>query len=793
MTKIMTLAAVAVWFPTAICGETSALAPMHEADVNYRPFRVFDDAAWVWTEKQPKAEGEGGADGRMFFRFRNDFTSDGAPLVLHVSADERYILLLDGEELSRGPARGMVTHWFCQKVTVAPKAGAHRLEAVVWTVGRKNSPTAQLTNGGGFFLKAEGAYDAQLTTGKGAWRVAPLVGTTLNGRPKVQTFGCGTQFKVVGMSVLGEEPAPGAWTAVTNRTTPVKAEWLQWACGVVPHQWTVFESAIPEMMMRPCKPGEIPKGAIAVPAGAKREWLFDLDDYYCAYPYLTVSGGKGATIRFGFAECLVDKDGKKIHRDSRDGLFTAAYVDTYLPDGRDKAVFTVPWWRCGKWCRLEVEAGSEPVTIDDITLRETRYPLAVEGSFAAEGDDSLAPIGRLCIRGVEMCAHEIMFDCPFYEQQMYPGDILMSFAALRTMTRDMRLPLQGLALFDAARMPSGLVPMNWPCVSDQRGTTWTLSWVANIGEIAQWGGAGNATWLRDRFAGVTHTMMSYARIENADGVLVDPPGWNFLDWTKGWEKTNYAPPNGIPGNGPDACVNLLYLQAMERTIDLATAIGETEQAAYWRGRAARLATGIRKTFWDEGRGMIADTPAKTSFSEHAVALSITTDCLPQELRDRSFAALESAPDLSRASYMLHMVFSAYFRYGRGDLFLKKLDQWRGYVALGMRCPLESPEFPRSDCHAFASTPFYHYQTGLAGVRPAAPFFEKVLVKPAPGGLRVVRSKTPHPKGFVETDFRFADGGVLGSVTLPAGVDGAFVWAGREIPLSSGANAIHVVP
>ncbi len=747
---------------------------MHGGDVNYRTMRVFDDAAWVWTPNRGEAK---------FFRFRADFESDGSPLVMHVSADERYVLMLDGEELSRGPARGMVSHWFCQKVTASPRPGRRRLEAVVWTLG-EDAPKSQLTNGGGFFLKAEGAYDARLTTGKGGWRVAPLFSTVPDGRTYERAFGGGTQFRVTGTSVFGEEPAPGLWADAARVSNPPRDS--TGAGGVVPRGWAVYESILPEMMMRPVKPGELPRSPIGVAAHERRRWLFDLGDYYCAYPYLKVSGGRGAKIRFGFAEALVDAAGRKLHRGSREGEFTQAYIDTFLPDGRADAVFTVPWWRCGRWCMLEVETGDEPLAIGDVTLKETRYPISVDGSFSAEGDDSLAAIGRMCERGVEMCAHEIMFDCPFYEQQMYPGDVMMSFAALRVMTRDMRLPMQGLGLFDAARMSSGLVPMNWPCQVDQRGTTWTLSWVAGVGEVAMWGGRGNLPWLRDRLPGVMHTMMSYARIEDDAGLLVDPPGWNFLDWTKGWEGHGYTPPNGQAGKGPDACVNLLYLLAMERTAGLAEAVGEAELAAYWRGRAARLSEGIRAAFWDDSRGMVADTPSKSSFSEHAVALSIVTDCLPKPLRDRSFAALEGAADLSRASYMLHVVFSAYFRYGRGDLFLAKLDQWRGYLKLGLRCPLESPEFPRSDCHAFASTPLYHFHAGLAGVRPSAPFFSEVRIEPAPGGLRAVAARTPHPGGCVETDLRFdGEGGVSGEVALPPGVSGVFVWRGRSLRLPPG--------
>ena len=755
----------------------ATLSPLRGGDVNYRYMRPFDDAAWVWLPEPSDAR---------FFRFRNDFDSDGSALTLYVSADERYVLMLDGEEVSRGPARGMPTHWFCQKVSITPKPGSHRLEAVVWTLGKGDSPHAQLTLGGGFLLKAEGVSDEALTTGKGYWRVAPLRGTVTDGRSYEDAFGGGTQFRVSGTSCFAEMPPDTSWASVRPVFRPKNDD----ASGVVQPGWCVYESALPEMMMRSVKPGEIPRDRIEVPARSRRELLFDLGDYYCAYPYLTVSGGKGSQIRFGWTEALLDAQGRKIHRDSRNGAFSHAVIDTFLPDGRIQAVFTVPWWRCGKWCRIEIETADEPLTVDDITLKETRYPLEISGGFAAEGDDTLAAISRLCVRGVEMCAHEIMFDCPFYEQQMYPGDVLMSFAALRTMTSDLRLPLQGLALFDAARMPSGLVPMNWPCQGDQRSSTWTLSWVAAVGEIAMWGGEGCREWLKDRYPGVTQTLMAYARIEDEKGLLIDPPGWNFLDWTKGWEPTEYTPPNGRAGKGPDACINLLYLQAMDRMAELSLALDEPDQARFWQKRAARLAAAIRATFWDESRGLIADTPAKASYCEHAQALAITTSCLPDAMRDRAFEGLTTAPDLARASYMLHMVFSAYFRYGRGDLFLKKLDQWRDYVKMGLRCPLEAPQFPRSDCHAFASTPYYHFHTGLAGVRPAAPFFGKVRVSPAPGGLRRIAARTPHPKGVVETDFRFdPENGVRGSVTLPAGVDGEFTWQGVRQALGPGRNDI----
>ena len=110
--------------------------------------------------------------------------------------------------------------------------------------------------------------------------------------------------------------------------------------------------------------------------------------------------------------------------------------------------------------------------------------------------------------------------------------------------------------------------------------------------------------------------------------------------------------------------------------------------------------------------------------------------------------------------------------------------------MGLRTPLESPgETARSDCHAWGAHPIFWLQSGTAGVSPAASFFRKVRVAPQPGSLKFVKAKVPHPQGFVEVDLRFADGSAEGTVTLPAGIEGEFVFGGRTIPLAAGANRI----
>ena len=118
--------------------------------------------------------------------------------------------------------------------------------------------------------------------------------------------------------------------------------------------------------------------------------------------------------------------------------------------------------------------------------------------------------------------------------------------------------------------------------------------------------------------------------------------------------------------------------------------------------------------------------------------------------------------------------------------------------MGLRTPLESPDGgkngmldARSDCHAWGSHPLHHLHAGVLGLRPNEPFFRSVRIAPCPGGLRWIRAKTPTPAGIVESDLRFDGDSVRGTVSLPPGLSGVFVWKGRTLTLSEGSQTIDL--
>lgn len=760
----------------------------------------IDEAAWIWSEEDRRhgasdfivmnpTPARFAAEPTEFLRFRKVFLSEkGKPLEFDVSADERYVLMLDGREISRGPHRGLPSRWHYQSYRVDGLApGEHVMEAVVWRLGL-HAPLAQTSVRGGFILKAYGDYDAMLTTGRAAWTVAPLSGTRMTDRGDSGTLGVGTQCEVTGCSVLAERPAASAYRPVRIVRGKV---WT--ACGLPMPGWRLFPTALPDMLSEPVRPGRVVDGPdplggpVNVPPRSKVRTVWDLGGYYCAYPRMKVSGGRGALIRWGWTECLRDGAGKKGNRAAWTGLgFRQGFTDTFRPDGRENAEFTTPWWRCGRWCVIDIETGDEALKVDGMSMIETRYPTRMTAVFECD-DPSAMAIQSNCARVLEACMHETFVDCPFYEQQMYPGDGRLHFLGAGLFEDGERLVRQSLTLFDEDRRGDGLYPFNTPTRGIQDGIGFSFCAAAAFGDYAM--NHTDRKWLEARLPGLNHSLLGAEAYCRDDGLTVAAPGWNFVDWVPRWWRG--IPPSG-DGPEPNAELNLQYLHAVLAAETCNRAVGDAILAERWRLRAERLRASIRAAFWCPEKSLFASTPARRDFSEHAQCLALLGGVVTGAEAEACFRALVSEGGLDRGSiYFRHYLFRTYFAFGRSDLFFRGLGPWTDCLENGFSTVPETPDLQsRSDCHGWGVHPLVHLHSDVAGVRSAAPFFAKLLVAPQPGPLSFIRSETPTPHGPVRIDLRFG-GGVSGTVTVPEGLPAEFRWKGESRALSPGVNVIGI--
>ncbi len=103
------------------------------------------------------------------YHFRRTFDLSVAParFAIHVSADNRYELYVNGTLVAWGPARADLYHWRYETVDVAGQlhAGRNAFAAVVWNDGPGRA-VAQVSNQTGFVLQTA---DATLNS-DAAWK-----------------------------------------------------------------------------------------------------------------------------------------------------------------------------------------------------------------------------------------------------------------------------------------------------------------------------------------------------------------------------------------------------------------------------------------------------------------------------------------------------------------------------------------------------------------------------------------------------------------------------------------------
>jgi hypothetical protein len=94
--------------------------------------------------------------------FRLAFEMDGtAEIKLHLSADQRYELFLDGIRIGQGPERGDLENWFYETYSPTLSAGRHTLVVRVTWLGA-DAPLAQITARPALILQSQGLSEGAL-------------------------------------------------------------------------------------------------------------------------------------------------------------------------------------------------------------------------------------------------------------------------------------------------------------------------------------------------------------------------------------------------------------------------------------------------------------------------------------------------------------------------------------------------------------------------------------------------------------------------------------------------------
>ncbi|MEZ0607629.1 alpha-L-rhamnosidase C-terminal domain-containing protein [Fibrella sp. WM1] len=749
--------------------------------------------------------------GVYHFRKTISLPQKPARFVVHVSADNRYRLFVNGRYVTMGPARGDTQHWHYETIDLAPflQAGTNTLAAQVWHLA-ESAPLAQMSYQLGFVMQGDSPAEASVNT-NASWKVAqnPAYSPVKVDGGKLRTYivvGDGERVDAGQYPWGWEQPGfdDSRWLAAKPYGFPAKPR----GTGT-DGNWALVPRPIPAMESQPVRLNavrrasgvNVPDGFVqgnselTIPANTRAVILFDQKTLTNAYPELTVSAGKAASLTLTYAEGLFDANRQKGNRNEVEGKQIMGIEDVFIADGGSRRLFRPLWFRTYRYLQLAIDTKDEPLTINNLQGDFTGYPFEQKARFASP-DSSLARVWEVGWRTARLCAGETYYDCPYYEQLQYVGDTRIQALISLYVAGDDRLMRNAILDYDQSRIADGLTQSRYPCADPQVIPTFSLFWVCMVHDY--WMHRRDDAFVSDRLAGIEAVMTWHEnRLDRQTSLNGPLMWWNFVDWSWPWNESERL--GGVPDGAKFGGSSVLTLQQAYtylRAADLFAHYGRNERAEHYRELARRLNKAVMDRCWVPAKGLIADTPAKTKFSQHANIFAVLTNAIPaSQQRDVLKKVLASAPadSLRPATYYFKFyLFQALKKNGLGDEFIPQLQPWHTMIANGLTTFAENPEPTRSDCHAWSASPVYEFLSTVCGINPAEPGFRSVKIEPYLGTLPSAEGTLPHPSGDISVRFEKTPTGTLrGNVTLPPGLRGTLRWQGRSLNLVPGKQEVSL--
>ena len=770
-------------------------------------------ASWIWSAEATHAVPAPGAASPSHYQvrlFRRTFAAAepaAAKLVVHISADSRYLFYCNGTLLGRGPAKGDVNHHFYETFDLAPhlRGGRNVLAALVLDMSRVahrpsqlGAPCSVMTYAGGFVLDG-----GDLST-DARWKVA--VDTAHRFQNENTTFeGYHGYFehRVSRLIPAGwTEPDfdDRRWAAATvlyraerleNRRDPASPY------GLVPRMIPMLA----EESRAPFADGFFPggeeptggwcglvrgQGVVTVPPHSAVEVILDVGELTTAYPRIVVGGGAGAVVRLTYAEALRLPWGtpgaRLLGRQQSLANLASHFADEstgwtfdrrgrisgwgdvwepagcYPGDGGES--FEPLHWRAFRYVGLQITAGAEPLELRELGYRFTAYPYRIAGEFACS-DPQLDRIWRVALRTMQLCSHETFEDCPYYEQMQYAGDTMITAKIGMLTAGDYRLARQALFHFDWSRLSEGLTQSRFPSRLVQIIPSWSLHWITMVRDYVYC--SGDVATAGELLPGMRAVLDWFSRQAEADGLPAKLSYWNITDWCPWW-------PRGVaPGadNGPTCIISAQYILALDEVADLCRLLGLVPEAERLATAAGRLRQALHARFWSEEEGLYFDRPGGPEISQYGNAWAIVCGAAGGRERTRMLARFPHDAKLAPGSFFWwHTGFRALALAGAYDRMPAFLGPWHEMIDGGLSTFVEENSYWRSLCHAWSAHPALEFLTRVLGITPRSPGFAAIDIAPQCCGLAHARGIACTPRGNIGVAWRVAGGRFSLEVSTP---------------------------
>ncbi len=768
---------------------------------------MWKDAVWLGVPGDEIAEKQiyhGDMTGRFAY-YRCSFTlEEPGTLLADLSAGSRYRLWVNGSPVCSGPCKGDPYRYYYETCDLSEyvRAGGNVLavqvlwqdpHAVVCQTDERAAIYSVCSPGGGHRLafegsvrNAEGETVCNLTTGVADWRVYLEGSYFLKSDPVTEYLGA-----VIEEIDCAERPGdwknPGfdaaGWRQAVGMEPVVSSPFME-TVGLI-KRFPMAERPIPLLYERDAvfvreagtETGVLESGSVRVPGGGTLRVILDAGVEVNGYPRFFFESGAGSRVSITYLEKFTGENARS-KTDAERGEAVGITDRLTLSGGGD--VFEPFWYRTFRFVVIQIQAAEDTVCHAPV-YRKTGYPLKVV-SHVGSTEPWVGQVYDMCVRTLENCMMETYMDCPYYEQNQFPMDTRLQALFCAAVSGDVRLTRKALWDLHSSITPEGLVHGKYPSVYPQIISTFSLFYIDMLEEYYQQTGA--IEELRDYLPDVDR-ILGYYRAHLEESGMVGRLGyWEFVDWQPAW-----AQYGGVPEalcHGPSTIISLMYAQALQRGRVLMEAAGRPGLGEEYGERCARLLDAVMRLCWDEERGMLREGPGFARYTRHAQSRAVLCGLLTGERARRALCHAMEDEDVLNCTFSTSFEwFRALEKAGLYEKTQGDMACWAALPAQGSTTCPETPGESRSECHAWSALPLYELICVMAGVRMRR---GRVEIAPVPSWLADLKGEAVTPAGSVAFSYTREKTGWRYELTLPAGLEGTFVYPdGRREKLSTQAG------
>ena len=555
-----------------------------------------------------------------------------------------------------------------------------------------------------------------------------------------------------------------------------------------PRDW--FEYRIPGSFEIIDQPAAAPEGDgawLMEPAPGEGVFAtFELPEQVVGFPFLTVRAPAGTVVEI-------------VTQESHDPagpawLDSHRFCWTRLTCREGENRFEAFDYESLRFLQVHVHEATGPVLVRDVGVRRRSYPWPKPPLFRC-GEAPLQRLFEASFNTLVNSAQETIVDGMGRERQQYSGDGAHQLHATRLVCGDRQLARRFLRSFPLGQTSEGYFLDCWPA--------WD-----RLNRLAQ-REVGATPWGPLLDHGVTLVYDAWRHhLETGETDLpveLYPRFVRFFDYLlarrdrdgllpiEGWGVPAVWIDNGFARPRDKQCAFNLFTAAVLRhaMAPLAALAGEAAGARRFSAASdALLASAVRR-HWSAERGLFVsnlpweDEDGAARLDDRALATALLFDLCPGGRSRESVAALASPPAGMVLGYPAnsHWRMQALARHGRIDAVLREWrERWASLpsVLRNNTTPEDwnvRPDSADQWSHC-AVGPLFVLYMDVAGIRPAAPGFERAVVRPQLGDLASLELTCHTVRGSIAFRATKQDGGHRVALSLPPELPGELLLPGE---------------